>query len=434
MSDERWVVLGLAHPRAPWFSAMARWSTAAAIPVDFIKCVSADEARARLSGGRPFSCLLVGGDVGGLDRDLVDTAHRAGATVVVAGPPAERDWDELGVSSVLPATFERDTLMSTLREFATPIARIESIPQPEPLERDGSWRGRLIAVTGAGGVGTSVTAMSVAQAFAAEPSNAAMVLLADLALNAEQAMLHDAREVVPGVQEFCEAHRTGRLPVDQVRSFAFDAAGRGYHLLLGLRCHRDWTAVRPRAFAASIDGMQRSYRLVIADIDSDTEGEESTGSLDVEDRNAMARQVTQRADLLLAVGNPTTKGLYSLARVVRSLLATGVDPGRIVAVCNRSPRSPRKRAESVRTIAELLGSDADDIGNPVFLGARSDVDDAIRDGRPLSPQLGRTLHAELVRRLDTLASPVDLSRGSPSDTTPELVTPGSIGAFTEEAG
>ncbi|NCG23844.1 MAG: hypothetical protein GWP47_06905, partial [Actinobacteria bacterium] len=83
MDDQRWVVLGLAHPRASWFSQLAKWATTAAVPIDFVKCVSANEVRARLSGGRAYSALLIGGDVVGLDRDLVASATSTGAAVLV---------------------------------------------------------------------------------------------------------------------------------------------------------------------------------------------------------------------------------------------------------------------------------------------------------------------------------------------------------------
>jgi len=434
MTDERWVVLGLAHPRAGWFSELARWSTTAAIPVDFVKCVSPHEVRARLAGGRAYSALLVGGDVVGLDRDLVDSVRTAGAAVIVVDPVADRNWTELGVAGVLPGIIDRAGLLAALSEYATPIPRVSTVVADNPVEIESGWRGRLIAVTGIAGGGTSVVAMSVAQAFASEPSNSAMVLLADLALDADQGMLHDAREVMPGVQELVEAHRAGRLPIDQVRSLAFDAVGRGYHLLIGLRRHRDWTAIRPLAFASSLDGLLRSYRVVIADIDADVEGEDLTGSLDIEDRNAMARITVTRADVVVVVGLPTTKGLHALSRTIRSLLAVDVDADRIVAVCNRAPRGPRRRAEAVAALAALLGPDdtTKNIGNPVFLAERGDVEHSIRDGVCLSPALARPLHTELERRLDQRCA-LDPSAPSAPDE-PEPVVPGSLGSWTEEAG
>jgi hypothetical protein len=431
MTVDRWVVLGLAHPRAGWFSELARWSTTAAIPVDFVKCVSPHEVKARLAGGRAYSALLVGGDVAGLDRDLVDCVRSSGAAVIVVGPVADRNWAELGVAGVLPEMVDRVNLLAALREHASPIPRIASLIAAAPVEADPDRYGRLIAVTGIGGGGSSVVAMSMAQAFSSEPGESASVLLADLALDADLGMLHDTREVMPGVQELVEAHQAGRLPDDQVRSLAFDAVGRGYHLLLGLRRHRDWTAIRPRSFAASLDGLLRSYRMVIADIDPDVEGEGLTGSLDIEDRNTMARATTARADLVVVVGLPTTKGLHALTRTIRSLIAVDVDPERIVAVCNRAPRGPRRRAEVVAALAALLGPDdtAHRVGNPVFLAERGDVEDSIRDGVGLPIALGRPLRAELVRRFEQ--NPPH-HPSVPEE--PELVVPGSLGSWTEEAG
>ena len=78
-----------------------------------------------------------------------------------------------------------------------------------------------------------------------------MVLLADLNLDADQAALHDARDVVPGVAELVDAHRGGQPSADEIRTLTFRVPSRSYHLLLGLRRHRDWTVLRPRAFEAA---------------------------------------------------------------------------------------------------------------------------------------------------------------------------------------
>lgn len=432
MTDERWVVLGLAHPRAAWFSALARWATSAAIPVDFVKCVSANEVRARLRSGRTFSALLVGGDVSGLDRDLVAAATAAEVSVVVVDPRTDRDWADLGVAALLPPDFDRAHLLTVLDDHAEPVARLSASAPNEQVEVEAGWRGRLIAVTGPGGTGSSVTAIATAQAFAAAPSNAAMVLLADLVLDAEQAMLHDTRDIVPSVQELTDAHRAGRLPIVDVRGSTFDAPERGYHLLLGLRRHRDWTALRPRAFATALDGMLRAYRIVVADVDADVEGEALTGSLDVEDRNVMARTTIARADITVVVGTPSTKGIHALARTIRGLLAFGVEPQRIAPVLARAPRSPRRRAEAVGALAGLLGREGapSEVDNPVFLAARADIEDAIRDGVRLPSSLGRPLHRELTRRLQELTSASPDTAVSP----PVAITPGALGAWSEQVG
>ena len=433
MSDDRWVVLGLGHPRAEWFSKLSRWSTTAAIPVDFMKCVSKDEVLARLNGGRSYSALLVGGDIVGLDRDLIDSVRIAGATVIVVGSTFERDWNELGVATHLPEEFRRSDLLSALTDHAAPIANIAAVIRDSPIPRGSTWRGQLIAVTGPGGAGSSVVAMAAAQSFASEPSNHSMVLLADLALNAEQGMLHDAREVIPGVQEFVDAHRVGRAPIEAMRSLVFEAVDRGYHLLLGLRRHRDWTAIRPRSFESALDGMLRAYRLVIADIDHDFEGEKDTGSRDIEDRNHMARTAAAKADLVVVVGLATTKGIHSLTRTIRELVAMKIESKRIVAVLNRTTRNPRRQADAADALARLLARDQSvgDIGNPVFVSERADIEDALRDGVRLPNNAGKSLHRQLSNRL---LSP--LGNGSANDTheTPEAVpvAPGSLGHWTDQ--
>ncbi|HEX2381737.1 MAG TPA: hypothetical protein VHI95_03810, partial [Acidimicrobiales bacterium] len=75
---DRYVALGLAHARSTWFREVGRWSTSAALPLEFLKCVTVEEVRARLRTGRPLSALLVDGTVSSLDRDLVDEAKSGG--------------------------------------------------------------------------------------------------------------------------------------------------------------------------------------------------------------------------------------------------------------------------------------------------------------------------------------------------------------------
>src|SRR5918996_4867007 len=124
MAADRYVLLGLASVRARWFGEVARWSTSATIPVDFVKVVSAEEARTRLRSGRAFSALLVDAGLHGLDRDLVELAAQHGCAVVAADDGrAARPWRELGVHAVLPSGFGPDDLLDALRAVARPLAR-----------------------------------------------------------------------------------------------------------------------------------------------------------------------------------------------------------------------------------------------------------------------------------------------------------------------
>ncbi len=240
MASERYVTLGLARVRSTWFSDVARWATSGSLAMDFVKTVSIEEVRARLESGRPFSALLIDGGLPGIDRDLLELAREHGCAPVIVVDGDGRDWDAVGAVDTLAPGFGPTELEAVLAERATPIGRADELPgQVEASPHPGGFRARVVAVTGPGGTGRSVVSMSLAQGIAAAPAHADTVVLADLALHADHAVLHDARDVIPGVLELVEAHRSGAPAAEEVRSLTFDVAGRDYRLLLGLRRHRD---------------------------------------------------------------------------------------------------------------------------------------------------------------------------------------------------
>jgi hypothetical protein len=426
LSGERFVVLGLANVRSRWFRDVARWCTAGIVPIEFIKTVSIEELRARLRSGRATSAVLVDAGLSAVDRDLADRVREAGAALIVVDDGrTSRDWMELGASAVVSPELGRAALLDTLARVATPVTRSEHQTTAEPAgDGSGGWRGRLVVVTGANGAGVSTTAMATAQGLAEDARYAGMVLLCDLALHADQAMLHDARDVVPGVLELVEAHRGGRLSVDAVRALAFDVPERRYQLLLGLRRHRDWTAVRPRAFEAALDSLRRAYRVVVADTDSDVEGEAECGSLDVEERNTMARTATRDADLVLVVGLGGLKGLHALVRTIRDLTEAGVASTRIAPIVNRSSRGPRGRAEIAATLAALLPGVV--LASPLHLPERRRLDDLLRDGSRLPASLSGP-PARAVRAL------LERDMAAPEEPAVVPVVPGTLGSLTDEA-
>jgi hypothetical protein len=430
VSADRYVLLGLAHVRSPWFSELARWATSASVPVEFIKTVSAEEVRVRLRSGRGFSALLVGDDVAGVDRDLVDLASEVGcAVIVVTSGRTARNWTELGAAATIPADFGRSELMEVLGHESTPVARTDrSIVEPAAAPLVG-WRGRLVAVTGSGGAGPSTLAMALAQGLAADPRHSDLVCLADLALHADQGVLHDVGDVVPGVVELIDAHRAGVPRTDEVRRLTWQVAERGYQLLLGLRRHREWTALRPRAFEAALDGLRRAFRVVVADIEADFEGETSCGSLDVEERNLMARSTVASCDLVVAVGRPGVKGLHSLLRVVRELSDQGVTAERLVPVVNGAPKSPRARAEITAAFGELVRTAAPDLPSPLFVPHRPRVEEALRDGTRLPEPVVAPLRGAVTTLLDRVRDTGPVF-AAPSE--PVAVVPGSLGSWTEE--
>jgi MinD-like ATPase involved in chromosome partitioning or flagellar assembly len=429
MAGDRYVALGLATARSDWFASVARWATVGSIPLEFVKCIGADELRARLGSGRPFSAVLVDAATGEVDRDLLDLAGAHGVSVVVVDDGrSDRDWRALGARAVLHPGFDRQELLDELGQVSQMIGGATSLTAGSP-DRGAAPQGlgRLIAVTGRGGTGTSTVAMALGQGLADDDDHLGLVLVADLRLNADLAMLHDARDIVPGLPELVDAHRHGRPSDEEIRRLTYDVVNRRYRLLLGLRRHQDWTALRPRSLDEALAGLQRSFRFVVADVDADLEGQAETGSVEIEERNVLARASVARADVVVAVGLPGVKGLHALVRVVDDLRAHGVDPGRILAVVNRAGRNQRARSEQSHAFADLAaGRGAPPVAGPLHLPDRRGLDDLHRDGARLPSSLSTPL-AGAVRAVLERAGDRAVPAGEPA-----RVTPGSLGVWPEE--
>jgi hypothetical protein len=441
---ERYVLLGLALARADWFRTIGTWATSAMLPCEFVRCVSIDELRARLRSGRAFSAVVVDGSLPGVDRDLIALASETSVAVLVVDDQERRDWRGLGAAAVMATRFSRDELLEVLAATSVPVG--SATFDTAPMDADASGRrGRLVAVTGPGGTGASTVAIALSQGLAAgndtsgERRVAARrsvsphppeVLLADLCRTADQAMLHDSRVVVPSIQEVVEAHRTATPSRATLLDQTFEVPARGYRLMLGLRRPRHWVALRPRALESALDSLQRLVDVVVADIDPDLEGESETGSADIEERNLLSRATVARADLVVVVGEPSMKGAFALVRTVNELVGCGVRADRVLPVVNRAPRGPRARAELTRGIGELvsasLGTVAAGLVSPLYLPERS-VDDALRDGVALPSSMARTL-ARGVGAVLHRAAPTE----PPDVGVPELITPGSLSAFTTQ--
>lgn len=426
MGGERYVALGLAGARSTWFTDVARWSTVGSIPVEFVKCISSEELRARLASGRPFSVVLIDAATNAVDRDLLDLAIGLGTSVVVVDDGRSgRDWMALGVRAVLPSSFSRDQLLDTLAHASHMIGGATALPLNDPVGTERPMgRGMLVAVAGSGGTGASTAAIALAQGLAEMMAGAGDVVLADLCLHGDLAMLHDARDIVPGIQELVDVHRSARPSPAEVRALTFDVVNRGYRLLLGLRRHRDWAVLRPRSFEAAVAGLRRAFELTVADIDADLEGEQECGSVDVEERNIMARAVATSADAVVVIGVPGMKGLHGLVRTVNEFRGYGVDPQRILAVINQSTRNQRARSELSRTFAELIGTPP--VVGPIFTGERRGLDELHRDGARMPTSFSGPLAGAVRSVLDRAPGHDALAAE------PVAVAPGSLGSWTDQ--
>ena len=431
MNDEHFVVLGVARPRTSWLGDVGRWANSSMLPIEFIRCVSVDEARSRLLSDRRYSALLLGEDCVGVDRDIIETARDARcAPIVVADATAHRDWENLGAACTLMQPVTPETLLAALRDYAIGIDRRTSSTSPEVAVDDPN-EGCLIAVLGAGGSGTSTTAMAIASHMASPASKAQgstqrHVALIDASLNADQALLHDLGDVVPGLQELVDLHRTTNPSSDDVRNHFWFSPQHGYDVLPGLRRHRDWSTLRRRTTLAALASIHRSYDIVVADIDSDFEGEAETGSVDIEDRNLLARELATNADLIVLTSRAGISGLSRSLQTMRDLVDLGVDTERVLLVVLGAPRSTRQRSELSRTVQHLFGEAAPtcSIPTPVMIPIRRDLEPFFHDGTP-PPRSALGSITSAVSALVQQLGPTD-SR-SVFQSAPIAVIPGHLG-------
>ncbi|HZD66506.1 MAG TPA: hypothetical protein VE152_10460 [Acidimicrobiales bacterium] len=446
--DARHVLLALAAHGAGWRRRLTQWAATSTLEV--VWCHSADELRVRLASSRPHSAMLVDARLTAVDRDLLRTGRNAGcAVLVVCGDHARQDWCRMGAHAVLEPSFHPADLAPALRRWAPPIPlgrlsdpdQLASLVWPRP---DVAGPPALtIGVCGPGGTGASLLAMAVAQALGSpevapvagrrgrrchpvvvrstpegtDPSEG--VLLADLARRADQAALHQLQGPTLGITELVVAHGRGRPASAGADALTVAIPRRGYRLLPGLHRPTAWGSIRPHAFGETLACLRAAHRVVVCDLDGDLEGEDAGGSIEVEERNLMARSAVVAADAVLAVGHPGPGGTAALTWLFAGLTAAGTPPERVIPVCNRAPRC--------RTARERIGRD--------LLGSR-EAGEVHLAGLVFLPEehLGRTIEAleplpaNLTAPLAAAVTDVVARHGRRRPMTPSRpVAPGTLG-------
>ncbi len=429
MDSERYSILGLAAPRAEWFGRVAQWGATSSLPIEFTKCVSVEELRVRLASSRPYSALLIDVSLPGFDREIVSSANKSKCKVIgIETPRKAHPQNNLRLTATILETFEREELLSLLVQHCIPITSLVTKNRLSNYDevRDQHILANVIAVCGSGGTGVSTVAAALTSALAAQPGMGGSVLLADLVRRSDQALLHDVRDVIPGVQELIEIVRKADPTREEIRALTYHIDDRGYHLLLGMRKASTWTMNSPLIFKHVINLLRSAFGTVVCDIDSDFEGEFDTGSSDIEDRNAMTRVSAEAAQVVFVVGRPSAKGLFSLLKVVNDAVYFGIETRRIVPVINCAPRSQRHRSEISLSLMKLAANFQIDLNAPVFLPP-CDVDQ---------------LHHNVDTFPEVLTNPLLLAyesysqRFEPNEITEQIpirVQPGTIGHWNDEA-
>jgi len=413
------------------------WLRSARHSVEVVSCPTPEAGWSALMSGRRFSAVVVGEP----DPELASAAARTGTPVVSLGRFSHPGQLALGVPVPRGDQLGAEWPLASDRQSSSALAQRPT--------------GRLIALCGPGGTGTSSVAAALAatawplaglgtrggrsasrrSCAAGAPSPAspavggglsttygaaiaggderspaypagtagvgggrARVLLADFARRADQAFLHGLAEPVSGLLDLVDAGRF--RPIAAMDARRHTVAVPGCRLLPGLRRPGHWTAVSPSAFDTVLAGLMSSFDLVLADVTGDFEGESATGSLDVEERNHMARRTTAGADVVVMVGGPGPHGTHRLTSVVDELLDHGVDPARIQPVVNRVVTGPNGP-----DLAHLCGLPARPVGLP--------VGNTALDRQAVEP-LARALASRLAAldRPDQQAAPVRVTPGS----------------------
>ena len=292
---------------------------------------------------------------------------------------------------MLLADFGPDALAAVLRAHArtrpVPPAPTVTGPEADP-EAD---LGDLVAVTGPAGGGAS----TVAQALATHQARLGAVLLADLALEADQHLRHGVRPGHDGVFELADVLR--HTPVRSVTAPTVAVAG-GYTLLCGLRRRQEWTAVSSSIAEQIVEVLRRSARRVVADVAPDVDGRADSGSLDVEERNALARVAVAQATMVVVVGRWSTTGVAALIRTLVDLERHGAARDGLLPVLNGAPRNPARRALAGRAVLDLLSDvDRGPWLTPRCVGHDRAVERCLRESKPpprrLVAQVGRLVEA-----------------------------------------
>jgi len=332
--------------------------------------MTAEELRALVTS-TPVGFAVVEAGLPGVDRSLVADVREAGtALAVVGGPGLAAAVERLEADVVLPNDFAADDLAAALRAHARSEERRTATPSEAP---DLVPRAEVIAVTGPPGAGASTLAQALATALAGRGPT----LLADLALDADQHLRHGVPPGTDGVFELAEALR--HAPPDEVTP-TVAPQGPGYDLVCGLRRRQEWVVLGAAVAEQVVDVLRRAHRHLVADVSPELEGRAETGSLDVEDRNALARAVVGHASAVVVVGRGTTTGLPRLVRLCAELDHHGIDRRRVRPVLNGAPR----RTAATRATADLLDDLVGDGWPPaVTLPHDRRVERRLREAAPL---------------------------------------------------
>lgn len=428
----RYVLVALARPRAPWLDRVVQLANSGAMAAEVHQSVGLVDLLAQVGPSRRVSAVLLDGGAHGVDRDLVHGLRASSiAVLVIADPQASHDWASLGADAVVARDFAPHEMLDALIRFAHPVPQADFSDYEAagvPTPGSSPWDGALVAVIGPGGTGVSTVAIAAAHGLGRAgrgPDHSTALI--DLRRCAEQAMLHDIDPTSPGLLELVDLCRLGSPDDDAVRAQFSGVTNGGYDLLPGLRRSRLWMQLRPASSQQALNAVVRTYAHVVADLDSEVEGESDNGSIDVEERHQLTRLALQQAAVVLVVAHSSMKGMHSVARLIRDVVEFGVHPNAVQPVFNHAANGSRARAGYAAALAELttgLGLAA----SPVFLPTR-DIDDRLRALVPFPNAIVAPIHGAIEAHFRLADRPGDSANASRLPNDAQRVDRGFLGRW-----
>lgn len=403
---QRLRIAGIVSARSTWSSRISGWAEASTLPIDFIKFVSLTEF-CRIDTAS-FDALMLDENCN-LDNESLTKLTDAQISVIVIGL-LSRDL----AATIKPLT---PTILSPEFDSSELLEIVEKL-QAEvktPLTKAVDVKGQLIAVTGAGGSGASTVAIAIAQQLGKFGSIAGATGLLDAKLRGNLALLHDIGDVIPGVDELIESARAGVVTRMQVRDVAFPIPQRNYDVIAGAPKHNLWTTWSRSRVERVIDGLRDAYRIIVADVDHDIEGEAESGALEIEERNVLARTILSNADhIVLTIAN-SISGFARGVNIVNELKDFGCDIDALTIVLNESRRNPFNRdAADLRTLLSQSAPHA----VICRMNWNKSIEASHRDVSPIDPELIDSISLESllssIKRSVATETPVPIPKAQAS--------------------
>ena len=396
--------------------------------IEIVWCSSNAQLEVLARSGSVDLVLLDGRDA---NIDLVVRIAQRSLLLIADDPAHEDRWVRRGAAAVLALPIDGAELRRILDRLTGPSGPTAAKATDRAIAVDSAeqvrTRGRLLAITGGIGADVPTAAVALARSLGSASLNT-KVVVADLLLSAPLGSLHGLEADAPGLFDLLDSSHHRPPPAHLVDGFLHaDTLGR-YRLLPGLRGHSDWIRLGPGSLRTAMSSLRDTCDLLIAPVDDDLEGEEDTGSFDIDDRNRLARTTTQGADLIVLVTAPGPTGIAETIRLQGCLEAFGVAPGRMLVLL--SPTSQPRRAVRAIAHALLVNGGMTDMVPVTSLRppgiARRFVDPTTPRGIPRARRSLRRLIGSRLAAIPSEPQPI-----ADPTSKPLRITPGSLGHWPQ---